>query len=401
MRAARIATTLAVGLSAALLVWSCGGSAASSDPAESSIRGSDAVSTPSRSVVAADTLANTRIGGPYGTALAFRFRSRWTGVVRGVRVYVVLNSDGRDGYSGGSGGKLRVTLARDSGAPRHLPTRHALAAASVAPPSHDAWPLVAFPKPARVVAGHYYHVVFTNDDPDPRTNYVSINSLLAYGHGEPAPSLGDGMSVLLAGTRDGGRTPTSWHRRSEAAGQVYSPILDVVGDSPAQHAGLGYMEVWSSNPKPIGGPEQVRQLLGAAPSRAITGAWLRVRRRPGATAPLGLRIERVDGGVLASASVPARAVDVDRPGWVHVRFAKAAAAPRGTSLALTAVSSGQGAYEAFPIRKGTEFGFDPRTVFSGGYAQFTNGGQWVGWDQWGTPDRHTGELQFALDTAAR
>jgi hypothetical protein len=352
-------------------------------------------------VVAADTLANTRIGGPYGTTLAFRFRARWTGVVRGVRVYVVLNSDGRDGYSGGTGGKLRVTLERDSGAPRHLPTRHALASASVTPPSRDAWPLVAFPKPARVVAGHYYHVVFTNDDPDPRTNYVSINSLLAYGHGEPAPPVGNGMAVLLAGSRDGGRTPTSWHERSEARGQVYAPIMDVVGDGSGQHVGLGYMEVWSSNPKPIGGADEVRQLLGPAPQRAITGAWLRVRRRPAGTAPLRIRIERAGGGVLASASVPARAVDVNRPNWVHVRFAKAVTAPRSTSLALTAVSSGQDAYEAFPIRKGTEFGFNPRTVVGGGYAQFTSGGQWVGWDQWGTPDRHTGALQFALDTAAR
>src|SRR6185369_6630459 len=90
--------------------------------------------------VGADTLANTRIGGPYGTALAFRFRSGWTGLVRAVRFYAVLNSDGRAGYSGGSGGTLRVTLAPDSGPPHHAPLRGALASAGYAPPSRDAWP---------------------------------------------------------------------------------------------------------------------------------------------------------------------------------------------------------------------------------------------------------------------
>src|SRR5918998_2848559 len=73
--------------------------------------------------VAADSLANTRIGGPYGTVLAFRFRSSWTGEVRAVRVYVIRNSDGRTGYSGGTGGTMRLSLAPDSGGRRHVPPR--------------------------------------------------------------------------------------------------------------------------------------------------------------------------------------------------------------------------------------------------------------------------------------
>jgi hypothetical protein len=106
-------------------------------------------------VVAADTLANTRIGGPFGTVLAFRFRAGWNGVVRAVRFYVVLNSNGREGYSGGTGGTLRVALARDSGAPRHVPAAGSLASATITPPGRDAWPLVRFSKPVKVVAGRY------------------------------------------------------------------------------------------------------------------------------------------------------------------------------------------------------------------------------------------------------
>lgn len=352
-------------------------------------------------LVGADTLANTRIGGPYATVLAFRFRARWTGVVRAVRFYAVLNSDGRDGYSGGTGGSLRITLSRDSGAPRHVPVGGSLASATLVPPRRDAWPLVRFDKPANVVAGHYYHVVFTNPDRDPESNYISVNALLSYGSHEPTPRVPDGMAVLLGSTTDGGRTPDNWAPRAESSGERYLPILDVQGAKSDQHLGLGYMEVWSSNPKPIGGDAKVRQLLGSRPGQTINGAWLRVRRRDGATAPLQLRIERVAGGVLASASLPARAIAGGHPRWVHVRFAQPVVATGGEGMALTATASKAGSYEAFPIRKGTEFGFSQRTVFDGGYAQFTDGGPWVGWDQWGGHDLHNGDLQFMLDVAGR
>jgi hypothetical protein len=353
------------------------------------------------STVAADSLANTRIGGPYGTVLAFRFRALWTGEVHGVRSYVVLNSDGRAGYSDGNGGTLRLALARDSGGPRHVPVRPSLASGTLDPPSRDAWPLVRFRQPGHVVAGRYYHVVFTNLDPDPRRNYVSVNALVSHGNDDPAPQVPDGLTVLLAGARDGGRTPGRWHPRVQRRGDRYTPILEVVGGQPGQRLGVGYMEVWVNNPKPIGGGAMVRQLLAPAAGRAITGAWLRVRRRKGASAPLQLRIERPGGGVLASGSVPSDAVRSDGPGWVHVRFPRPILAHGRERLALTAAATAASAYEAFAIRQGTEFGFDRRTVFDSGYAQFTDGGAWVGWDQWGGYDQRNGDLQFALDIVER
>jgi hypothetical protein len=353
------------------------------------------------STLAADSLANTRIGGPYGTVLAFRFRSGWTGVVRRVRFYVVLNSDGRAGYSGGTGGTVRVALVPDSGGRRHVPEGRRLASATLDPPSRDAWPLVRFRRADHVVAGRYYHVTFTNLDPHPARNYVSVNALVSHGHRGPAPPVLDGLGVLLSDSADGGRTPGRWYPRVQRRGDRYAPILEVDGGRRAQRLGVGYMEVWAGNPKPIGGGAMVRQLLAPAAGKAITGAWLRVRRRYGATAPLQLRISLVSGGVLASGSVAARDVTSDDPGWVHVRFPGAIPLERAEQLALTATATADSAYEAFAIRKGTEFGFDPRTVFDGGFAQFTQGGAWVGWDQWGGRDLRTGDLQFALDTVKR
>jgi hypothetical protein len=402
MRAAHtwVAVVIALGVSSSMSSCASDARAPKPDGTSSSARARGALDAGLRGeMVGADTLANTRIGGPYGTVLAFRFRSRWTGTVRAVRFYAVLNSDGRDGYSGGTGGTLKVTLVSDSGAPQHLPARDALASATLVPPRRDAWPLLRFGKPAKVVTGHYYHVVFTNTDRDPKTNYISVNALLSYGNHEPAPSVPDGLQVLLGTTTDGGRTPRTWITRAESSGERYAPILDVVGGRSAQHLGLGYMEVWSSNPKPIGAGAKVRQLLGSGSGQTISGAWLRVQRRAGATAPLQLRIERVAGGVLGSGAIPAGAIAGGHPRWVHVRFAQPVVVHGGDSIALTASASEAGSYEAFPIRKGTEFGFSRRTVFDGGYAQFTDGGSWVGWDQWGGHDLHNGDLQFVLDLA--
>jgi hypothetical protein len=352
------------------------------------------------SLIAADTLWNTRIGGPNGTVLAFRFRARWTGPVRGVRFFVILNPPGRRGYSGGTNGQLRVALAHDSGGRPHVPSARTLAASVIRPSSDDLWPLVRFERAPRVVAGRRYHVVFTNVDSDPRQNYPSINGFVSRGHGEPTPPVPNGLAALLGLSTDGGRTPSRWRPRAPREGDRYVPILDVVGDRPDDHLGVGYMESWETAPEPIGGKARVRQLIQPAGGRTAeaTGAWLRVVRTDGATAPLELRIETADGRALAAANVPARAISSTSPQWVHVRFSQPVPLSRGATLALAARAARDRSYQTFPVRKGSSFGFDRRTMFSGGYAQFSPDGEdWRGWDQWGERDRRDGDLQFALD----
>jgi len=351
------------------------------------------------SLVQADALGNSQIGGPGRTALAFRFRATWTGSVAAVRFYIIRNVRGRTGYSGGNGGTLRVALQEDSGGRRHVPRGRRLATATLKPGADGFWPLVRFKTPGRVAAGRLYHVVFTNVDRHPGRNYVSINALFSESRSGPAPAVPDGLAVL-AGSRKGRGGQIQWHPRGEAP-EDYVPIVDVVGSRPGQHAGLGYMEVWGETAKPVGGKAMVRQLLRTTGGRRtrIDGAWLRVRRSSGTNTPLVLRIERPNGEVLASAAVAPRKVPTTRPGWVHVRFASPASAVPDTDLALTASAASASAYKAFPVRKGTEFGFDRSTVFDGGYAQFSDGSGWIGWDQWGGHDERDSDLQFALDVA--
>ncbi|HEY7620290.1 MAG TPA: hypothetical protein VH834_10985 [Solirubrobacteraceae bacterium] len=343
-----------------------------------------------------DSLGNTVIGGPGHTALAFRFRAMWTGSVVAIRCYVIKNVHGRSGYSLGDMGTMRVVLQADSGRRPHVPVGRALASATFRPAERGFFPLVRFSKPARVTAGRLYNVVFSNVARDPVHNYVSINAMYSasrLGHG---PGVPQGLAVLES---DGGGS-ARWLPRRSAPHEYYLPILDVVGARPGQHSGMGYMEVW--DPKPIGGTAGVRQLL-RAPSGGwtIAGAWLRLKRDGSSGDPLVLGLVQNDGAVLASVSVPAAQVPTANAGWVHVRFATPVPVPAGTQLALTASAASAGAYEAFPIRKGSEYGFAPDTYYNGGYAQFNDGSGWVGWDQWGGHDLHDSDLQFALDLEGR
>jgi hypothetical protein len=289
---------------------------------------------------------------------------------------------------------MRVALQADGGS--RGPVGPRLAATTFRPLDHGFWPLVRFDKPAHVVAGRLYHVVFANVDPNPAANYVSINALYSgsrHGHG---PSVPDGLAVL-EGDRGRGGGGIFWHPRRSSPHEYYLPIVDVVGSRGGQHDGLGYMEVW--DPKPIGGNTGVRQLFhtGGKTTR-INGAWLRVQR-DGGGAPLSLSIGSPGGKALATANVAPGSVQSGDPGWVYARFSNPVSVPPNTDLALTAAASSSSAYEAFPMRKGNEFGFSRGLMYSNGYAQFNDGSGWVGWDQWGGHDRRTSDLQFALDVA--
>jgi hypothetical protein len=346
------------------------------------------------SLVQADALGNTVIGGDDRTSLSFRFRASWTGTVKAIRFYVIKNVNGRSGYSNGTMGTLRVALETDAGGSRHVPSGKRLASTTFRPADRGFFPEVGFDKAPHIVAGRLYHVVFSNTDPDPERNYVSINALYSGSRLGRGPKVPDDFAVL-EGDRGGGGA-TYWAPRRSDPHEYYLPIMDVVG-SGGQHLGIGYMEVW--DPKPIGGGAQVRQLLRtrSGKSTRVNGVWLRVQRDHGAGDGLTISLGRASGGSIASATVDPGQVPASSPGWIHVRFSKPATLPPSSDLALTLSASGSSSYEAFPVRKGIAYGFDRSTVFESGYAQFNDGDGWVGWDQWGGHDERNSDLQFALD----
>ncbi|GAG51349.1 unnamed protein product, partial [marine sediment metagenome] len=122
----------------------------------------------------ADSLANINLG-RWGYEVSFRISAEKSGHVRKLRYY---DMHGQSGYSGGDGGEVRIELQTDDGSGAHRPSGTVLASGFIREPLKETlFPLVTFDRPARVTEGELYHIVFTNPDPDPNTNFTSVNCL--------------------------------------------------------------------------------------------------------------------------------------------------------------------------------------------------------------------------------
>ena len=344
------------------------------------------------SLVQADALGNTVIGGDDATALAFRFRAAWTGSAVAARFYVIQNTSQRSGYSSGTGGTMRLTLRADSGSAPHRPVGPALASTTFRPATSGVFPLVRFGRRAHIVAGRYYHVVFQNIDSQPQRNYVSINGLYSASRLGRGPAVPSGMAVL---EKDRG---SGWFPRRSRPHEFYLPILEIVGARPSQRAGLGYMEVW--DPKPIGGDAGVRQLLRTPAGRTtrVKGAWLRIKRERGTDAPLVIGLGRSDGAALASATLASSAVPTaTRAG--STRRSRGRRRSPGAARSRSTASAGprRPPYEAFPIRKGVDYGFDTSTYFDAATRSSTRRRLARLGPVGGSRPPRRRDLQFALD----
>jgi hypothetical protein len=276
----------------------------------------------------------------------------------------------------------------DDGTGAHLPTGPSLATLSYGNilSQNDNYPELVFPYPATVQGGAFYHLVFTNVDPAPQSNYVSLDSIYSNAQTAPMqPSSSDAAQAVLVRSGAG-----AWKSRPG-----FTPTLELdyaSGDTQ----GAGYMEVWSANPKLISANAQVRETFKVSgPSRTFSKIKVRLQRVAGAS-PLTFTLSEADGTLMAQGTVPAASVLTGVPAWVTctLPLSHVLSTGVGYNLALSCPADTQ--YSAFPIRKGLDKGFAKNTCFPDGYAQFTTTGSagWAGWDMWGTPDLTTSDLQF-------
>ena len=335
----------------------------------------------------ADSLANTQVGGPNGNQVSYRFQAKHASALAAVRVFFIWSA-AKSGYQAGQGGTVKVDLLADDGTGAHLPTGPSLATVSYGNIllQNNYYPELHFPYPAVLTGGGIYHLVFTNTDPSPTANYVSLDTLYTNALTAPMqPCISDTTWAVLLKSGTG-----AWKPRNG-----FSPTLELeYADGGRQ--GNGYMEVWSTNPKAISGPASVRETFKVSgPSRTFTKVAVRLQRSAG-TSPLTVRVEEADGTLIQQVNVPAASVLQGVSDWVFVTFPLSSVLNSGVAYNLVLSSPADTQYSAYPMRKGTDKGFGPYTIFIDGYAQFTTTGAagWTGWDQWGSPNRKDGDLQF-------
>jgi hypothetical protein len=341
------------------------------------------------SAIAADSLANTQIGGTScGCAnllTSFRFRADRSSPLAAIHIYLITD---RSGYSGGSGGTINVTLQEDDRTSLHAPSGRVLAASTA---SLEAFPIVPFSDRPALVADALYHVVFRNVDPAPTENFVSVNSLYVTTAVTPRqPRYQDTDWAQLMNTGAG------WVLRPQ-----YTPILQLAyADGSVD--GVGYVESWIEAAKTISGPERVREAF------VVSGGDVRVSElavrlgRLSGSAPLSIQLEDDAGGVILAANVPASSVvpvgsgDEPHQSWATVQLPTPLVLLDGGAYSLNLATAEDTAYLIHGIRKGSRVGFLAPTFFADGFAEADRGTGWVAFDPgWRGPLKEA-DLQFYL-----
>jgi len=321
------------------------------------------------SAMGADSMGNQQVGGPSSgdpnSQASYRFRAGQTSALKSIRIFIRTGT----GYSGGTGGTLRMTVRPDDGTTNHYPTSTVLASTTFTPGNSNPiaggpLPLITFGTPANLVAGQLYHIVFTNIDPAPRTNYVSVNALWIESPTTPRqPRYSDvdwAQLIYYSGS--------GWRLRPEAAPTMQLNYANGVSE------GMGYMEVWSNGSQTISGSSQVREAFTVRGSnRSASTVSVRLRRTAG-TAPLTVRLETGSGSLIEQGSISSVPTS---SAWVTYRFATPRTLTAGQTYRLVFSTPSGTSFSIHSIREGSAYGFNTNTYFTDGWAESTTGGSWA------------------------
>ena len=332
--------------------------------------------------MAMDGLANTPCGGGGGD-VSFRFRAAKSDTTTAVRNYFETGGS----YGSGTGGTIRISIeADDAGFPSGTP----LAYTDVVHPGHNGGQLTTFSSPPSVLAGSLYHVVFTNIDGTPATNFVSVNAAWQSESVTPMQAQWPDadFAVCLKYPAE------SWQVRD-----MFTPIMDLTyGDG--SHQGQGYMEVEIGNQPTIAGTTNMmrERFTVSGGNRQVTGAAVRMAKT-GGTGDLTVRLEDsggalIDSFTVAASSIPTLAVDANGAGeWVSGSFAATRTLTNGAEYRLRLSCPAGTTMWSRGVQKGAEYGYHPTTYFADGVLEkTTNGSAWS--TVTGLEDN--GDLQFYL-----
>jgi hypothetical protein len=338
--------------------------------------------------IASEALTNLRLGTDVNYEASVRFRALYSGPLASFRNFWVFGT----GYAAGTGGKIQIQLRTDDGTSNHGPGSTVLASLiydSVTVNDTGLggiyFKLLTFPAPLpNLTAGQLYHLVYTNVDPDPVHNYVSLNGLLDRSGLSPQQPRFDDLSWSYM-TRYTSRPNWVVAGSTDTPRSTTTPILELIyADGSSQ--GCGYMEVWVVNPKPISTTAKVSEIFTVSNNdRKVNQVSVRVTRdTPTAVLQIQL-IEDATSNVLASGTVDGSLIsdDAGKPAkngtWVSMSFPQVTLTT-GTRYRLV-LSATSGSFETFPIRDGQSYFYGAPTCFRDGWAEY-DAGDGTGWHQW-------------------
>lgn len=338
----------------------------------------------------ADTKYNVHVGPSDSVRSAQRFRSSQNSSIVAVRF---SQRWGTGGYSAGTGGQYRIGIQADNNG---VPSGTYLGSFTYSPGGGGAnttYTNFGITPAVPTTAGTIYHVVYTNIDAAPASNYISVNELFVYGSTlvprQPLYPDTDLAELWFTGGQ--------WVLQSG-----FTPVFDVTYLNGG-HDGFGYIQgVIPGLYATISGTNNMagQQFTVSGGDRTVTGVKVRVRRSSG-TDPLIATLETAAGVSIDTASIAAASIPITAPGgdtggqtWSStINFASPRTLTNGQSYRLKLSCAGTSTYTATTIRAGTDQGFHSSLSFSDGSGQYTtNGGS--SWQDIYAPSPC--DLQFAF-----
>jgi len=230
--------------------------------------------------------------------------------------------------------------------------------------------LYTFDKPASLTAGTLYHLHFTNPDPDPKTNFVSINNLFidppaGFNDRLPAGNITD-LALL---------TKISAPQWSIFTDQN-TPIFTLYYSS-GDMQGQSYMATGvNSGVRTINGTNyKVRSnIIVSGSNRTVNKVWVRLKKITG-TDNLIIRLEDSGGELIEGGTVSASDIKTSMS-WVSLTFSTAHILLSGHTYNLV-LSTGSGTtYQTYHLYDGG-YGYGFKYMFSDGHIEYTtNGSTW-------------------------
>ncbi len=338
---------------------------------------------------------------------SYRFRALHTGALQAIRPFYIW-SGARAGYALGNGGDIQIQIQTDDGTSSHNPSGTTLASlvnhAPVPVPQSSGsnyYPLLTFSSPAQVTAGQLYHIVFTNITADPKANWVSLDCIwMSSAFSQEQPTLPNTDMAILEKNGAG-----AWVKFSRGSNTGYTPCYELdYADGASQ--GQGYLGAFAYpdgsfvNPKPISGPQTVRQTITVSgANRIVNSVSVRVRYKSGPS-PLTIRVEKADGTLVGQGTVGNIPVTSGNVGeaWAKLTFATPLTLSAGQSYNLVLSAPADSVYTTHSLYKGMNSGYKSTTYFGDGHAEFNTGSGWKRWDAWGVQNRLDNDLQFFFQT---
>lgn len=347
--------------------------------------------------IAGDSLANTPLGGPSSgsTQQFMRFKAEQTSNLVSFRFYYLGPPE--PGYAGGTGGSWSVGVYEDDNSQDHLPAGNPITTVTNVLPmsksTSSTGRLINLSTPVALTAGKIYHLVFTNTDPDPITNYFSPD----YWYYKNIPDRRAGSTPYpsqifpLLPNSDWGhgyKVGSTWWIR-----EGYLPILDLAYSNGA-HQGWSYGEASYNSTDEIGeisGASKMarEKITVSGGNKIVTGAGIRALKSSG-NSPLIVTLENSSNQILNSISIPASnfvsgrgpdfisSTDWDDLGspakYAFGNFSSPVTLANGQTYYLKFSTANDSTYWAWVNRKLISYGYDPSTYFKDGVAQYTRDG---------------------------